>query len=265
MQAKPFDGSKLKIARGRRHVAELDAAIITYFQDDPWVMLLVFNTYSSQYGIAVKGRKDIPGEFSTIFGDAVHNFRTALDILANDLVALNGVQPEKVYFPFGRDATTFETELKRKMGQAPLDIQAVVRSFRPYTGGNETLRALHDLDITDKHIAVMGIGTGAQTGPLPMRRIENRSLPEGGGRMVFEAAFDAMKTVPIDLTGFPPNPDGARTIGKIAYSQLNCVLLKGLPLGGELVVKALNQMGDTAESIVQTFETHCLGGQKPAA
>ena len=37
-----------------------------------------------------------PFAYMNLFGDAVHNFRTALDILANDLVVLSGGRPKMV-------------------------------------------------------------------------------------------------------------------------------------------------------------------------
>ena len=257
MQSSPFDGPKLKIARGRRHVAELDAKVTAYLKDDTWAMLLQLDKYTGKHRIALKGKAQIPGEFSTIFGDAIHNFRTALDILANDLVALSGVQPKKVYFPFGKDAAGFEDELKAKMAQAPVDIQEIVRSLRPFTG---ILRALHDLDIADKHIAIMSIAAGGHTGSLPMRKTNVESLPSGGGRLTYEADLRALRTTPIDLTGFPPDPDpDVETVGKIAGSELDLVIHSGMPLEGSSVVKALKQLRDLVESIVQMFETHCFG------
>jgi hypothetical protein len=262
MQHEPFLGPKLKVARGRRHTAELDAKVSAYFKNDPWAVLLQLDIHSGQHRIALVGREGVPSEFSVIFGDAVHNFRTALDILANDLVALGGVQPKKVYFPFGKDSAGFEGEMKSKMGQARPDIQAIIRSLKPYTGGDEVLRAMHDLDIGDKHIAIVGIGSGGNTGVVPLIQTNAESLPQGGGRLTFVAAFHAMKTVSIDLTGFPSGPAHIVTIGKIVASEIDCVIVKGLPLEGRSVVKSLNDMGDLVESIVQTFETHCFGSHK---
>ena len=169
-QPEPFEGSKLKIVRGRRHVTEFNAELAAYFQGDPCAVFLQVNVDTGEPGISLKFRREMPKEISAIFGDAVHNFRTALDILANDLVALSGVQPKKVYFPFGKDAAGFETELKAKMGQAPDPIKDIVRSFKPYVGGNELLRAMHDLDIGDKHVAILKMGHAGLTGALPLKK-----------------------------------------------------------------------------------------------
>ncbi len=267
MVLKPFDGPKLKIARGREHAADLQAKISNYLSRDPWAVLLQLNRKTNEHRIALKGREEIPMIFSAIFGDAVHNFRTALDILANDLVALSGSQPKKVYFPFGDSASGFEDQMKEKMKQAPPDIQAIVRTFAPYHGGNEVLRALHALDIGDKHVAIMTAQASAATPPLPMgRRTVGPSPLPGYTRITVEADFGAMKTIPIDLTGFPVDVDAAyvETIGKTIGSEITLMIAKGLPLEGQPVIKTLNDMGNLVERIVQTFEAHCLGTHKPA-
>jgi hypothetical protein len=260
MQSEHFQGPKLKIARGRRHAAEFKTELAAYLKDDPAALFLQVNRSTGHHRVTFKTRKSIPGELSTIFGDAVHNFRTALDILANDLVSHSGEKPEKVYFPFWKDAAGFENELKVKMGKAKSDIQDIVRSFKPYVvGGNETLRAMHDLDIGDKHIAIMQIGTNAMTGVLPLKQTESRPLPQGSGELSFEVDVPAIPVVKIDLAGFPADDPDIETLGKFAGSELICVIANGFPLANTPVVKALNKIGDVAQSIVKTFETHCFG------
>jgi hypothetical protein len=259
-QSEHFEGPKLKIARGRQHAAELNTKLAAYLKTDPCAVLLESHVDTGEKRVALKWRNKtyVPQAFSSIFGDAVHNYRTALDILANELVALGGVQPKKVYFPFGKDAVGFEAELKAKMGQAADPIKDIIRSFKPYTGGNDWLRAMHDLDIGDKHITIMKVGTAGFTGALPFKKTGIHSLPGGGGRLHFEIDTDAIETVPIDLTGYPDEPP-YKTIGKVAASEIRVTIAPGFPLNGTPVVKVLNKMGDLAQSIVKTFETHCFG------
>jgi hypothetical protein len=259
-QLEYFEGPKLKIARGRRHVAELNAELSAYLKTDPGAVFLEADINTGKKRIVLKFRdgRCIPKEFPGIFGDAVHNFRTALDILANELVSLGRVKPKKVYFPFGKDAAGFEAELKAKMGQASDAIKDIVRSLKPYIGGNDLLRAIHDLDIGDKHIAIMKIGYQGLTDALPMRKIGSHSLPGGGGRLYFEVDADSIDTIQIDMTGFSDKAP-YQTIGKMVGSEINCTIADNLPLQGTPVVEALNKMGDLAQSIVKTFEAHCFG------
>jgi hypothetical protein len=253
-QPKTFEGPNLKIARGRQHTAELKGKIATYLQGDPCAVILEQGVNAAEHkrlSFYFRNGGIIPGEFSVIFGDAVHNFRTALDILANDLVALNGVKPKKVYFPFGKDAAGFESELKAKMGQAPKAIRDIVRSFKPYVGGNNLLRAMHDLDIGDKHIAIMKAEHAGRI-DIPAKQSVT------GNQITLEPDPDAIETILIDMTGFPVLPD-YRPIGKVVGSEIVFTIATGLPLDGIPVIKVLNDMGDLTQRVVKTLETHCFG------
>ncbi len=129
------------------------------------------------------------------------------------------------------------------------------------------LRALHDLDVGDKHVAIMAAQASAATGPLPMgrRTVEPSPIP-GHTKITIEADFGAMKTIPIDLTGFPADLDAAyvETIGKLAGAEISLRVAKGMPLEGQPVVKALDDMGHIVERIVETFEAYCFGRKKPS-
>jgi hypothetical protein len=91
-----------------------------------------------------------------IVGDAIHNLRSALDLMASELARINGRSDKSVYFPFSDSADTFDEAIKKKnfhrTGQDSVDL---LREFSPYRGGNEDLRAIHDLDISDKHTALI--------------------------------------------------------------------------------------------------------------
>ena len=177
MEAKPFHGSKLKIARAETHISELADKIPVYLARDPFAVFREINTDTGKDQVSMRGREEVPDEFIGIFGDAVHNLRSALDILANDLVVLSGVTPKKVYFPFGRDPDNFEDQLNQKMAGAKPDILNVIRGVKPFPaafGGNEFLRSLHDLDIQDKHIAIIRPHLRASV-TVPLVQIENEN------------------------------------------------------------------------------------------
>jgi hypothetical protein len=94
----------------------------------------------------------IPIHLSTIVGDIVHNLRTSLDLLACELVRINGGDTDDVYFPFAMSASDLEYMIgKRHLDRAAPHVVDLIRSFKPYQGGNATLRGIHDLDIMDKH------------------------------------------------------------------------------------------------------------------
>jgi hypothetical protein len=64
-----------------------------------------------------------------------------------------------VYFPFCESKEDLPEMIKRrsfhKAGEAAV---ALLHEFAPYRGGNIALRAIHDLDIQDKHTSIIVAG-----------------------------------------------------------------------------------------------------------
>ncbi|MGC2781536.1 MAG: hypothetical protein WA418_38450 [Bradyrhizobium sp.] len=256
MPTKPFAGPKLKISRAECHINELEREISEYLKHDPFAVLLELNIETGKKQVSWRGREDIPERFSAIFGDAVHNLRAALDILANDVVALSGTTPKKVYFPFGMGPQHFEEQLLEKMKGAAPDILDIIRSFKPYPadkGGDEFLRSLHDLDIQDKHIAFMRANAQASfSGPL--KQVESTDPKV---KLRFVEDFDAVKTVKFNAAGYKIEPN-IEILGKVANTPFDLVIAPDLPLQGWQVLSALDGMRDAAKRVVEVLETHCL-------
>jgi hypothetical protein len=87
----PFEAAKLKIERANKHIQELELSIASYFSENPCALVVepFPGTLHSHAWIA-RIRKPVPLFLSAIIGDAVHNLRTSLDLLACDLVRLTG-------------------------------------------------------------------------------------------------------------------------------------------------------------------------------
>ena len=91
-------------------------------------------------------------EMGAIVGDIIHNLRSALDLLACDLVLANGGNPKGVYFPFFKTADGLNKKIKdRDFNRAGPDAVALLTRYQPYEGGDSPLYAIHLLDIIDKH------------------------------------------------------------------------------------------------------------------
>lgn len=157
MTADLFSASRLKLQRAEKFISELECELNRYRQDEPLKASWVFDETPPQVRVDWKGISDLPG---AIVGDAVHNLRTSLDLMASELVRLQNRGDNDVYFPFGRDAKNLEDQIKQKnFNKAGTDAVDLLRTFKPYRGGNEELRALHDLDIRDKHKALVLLGS----------------------------------------------------------------------------------------------------------
>ncbi len=126
-------------------------------------------------------------EWSTATGDIIHNLRSALDHVAITAVESNGGDSKGVYFPFAADEAGLEDQIRsKKFNRASAAAIDLLRQLKPYKGGNDRLRALHDLDISDKHKALISLaGSGTQTESLQIggANLDNNSVAirEGGG------------------------------------------------------------------------------------
>ena len=88
-------------------------------------------------------RRKRPSSFPRIIGDVLQ-LRAALDLMAVQLVRRDE-SDEDADFPFSKIATDFDTLQSRNMHRASAQAIALLKSLKPYPGGNDPLRDLHDL------------------------------------------------------------------------------------------------------------------------
>lgn len=141
-----FALARTKVLRARNFIAELEAEQADYVASKP---VTITSLSHNSIEIRQAGITLLPG---AIAADAIHNLRAALDLMASELARSNGESDENVYFPFGTDESHFNKQIgKKKFHLAGDDAVALIKTLRPYKGGNAALRALHDIDVQDKH------------------------------------------------------------------------------------------------------------------
>lgn len=154
-----FEDCDLKLDRARTHIDELDRLIAEHHAEYPAVVDARYGDSGSlaHLGVHVKA---LPRSVSALIGDAVHNLRASLDILAVQLVNDASPGARNVHFPFAVNAEQLEAMIvSKRFDRAGPDAVALLRKWRPFTGGNADLRGLHDLDIRDKHNAIIPVTT----------------------------------------------------------------------------------------------------------
>lgn len=140
-----FRESKVKLKRALQFIDEVDAGLQAYDASDP--ISARFEGASLKIDI-----KEIDPNVLSALGDAIHNMRAALDLMASELARVNGKSDKDVHFPFANSKENFPDQIRSKnFDRAGDDVVALVKTFEPYSDGNKILRAIHDLDIRDKH------------------------------------------------------------------------------------------------------------------
>jgi hypothetical protein len=137
-----------KVGRARTFIAELADEQERYANIGVTARVLVENGFP-QLHVNWEGTGLLPG---IILGDAIHNLRSALDLMATELAVIAKQNPEEAYFPFSTDPESLRKSKKFKaFAKSGADCAILLETIAPYRGGNEALRALHDLDVQDKH------------------------------------------------------------------------------------------------------------------
>ena len=95
-----------------------------------------------------------------IIGDAIHNLHTALDLAVCEIVRdkFGAASTKYVKFPFDESRNQLIARLKQgQITKASSAIHDLIVGIEPFKGGNDTLYALHELDILDKHMLLIPV------------------------------------------------------------------------------------------------------------
>lgn len=104
--------------------------------------------------------KEAPDSFSELTGYISDNLRAALDHALYGVAIASGCKkPTNAYFPFSRDAASFEANLKGRCKDVPKQIWPLLRSYEPYKGGSDLLWALNLVRIGDNHKIIIPVGS----------------------------------------------------------------------------------------------------------
>jgi hypothetical protein len=214
-----FSAPLIKIARSRKHLAELEQEIGTFLSTGParW----------THHPSPLELRIVLPPEhLGAIIGDVVHNLRAALDLVACDMIrAVEGkdANVDRVYFPFCQSADDLEDMIRtRHFHRAGEQAVQVLRRLKPYRGGNADLRAIHDLDVQDKHTSLI----------LAKIMVS--------GRMV--RTLDNDGTRRIAFAGDPP-----------MLSKISVVFPPGSVLSSEDIIPTLHKLVELTLGVIETF------------
>lgn len=153
MSTERFAGSRTKLRRAVKFIAELNDELEAYNKRALTAARLDVTTDPPQIYVEWTG---LSLDAGAMLGDAIHNLRTSLDLMACELVRINNESDKGVHFPFADSVDRIDDQIKeKKFSRAGADAVELLKEFAPYKGGNVRLRAIHDLDVSDKHRAVL--------------------------------------------------------------------------------------------------------------
>jgi hypothetical protein len=246
-----------KLERGHELHEELLRVLGEYAAREPYRMKELAGD-DGQWHVQLRVLEPVPDRVATLAGEVAHQLRSALDHLANALVADNGgTCTASTAFPVSRSVQLWTTNWKslvldKLKGASPGVIKRVLQ-VEPYPGGvDEWLWMLSELDNIDKHRQVL-VAQAAHTG-LQLDLFADTSV---FGELPAEMR-ESMKLmlVPADDTATDgtilftvPSRDRLERFGEIKF-RFEVAFAEDPPIGGKVIGPVLGVMGKSVDAVI---------------
>jgi hypothetical protein len=242
-----FHGPKLKIERAKAHISDLHARFLTFASSNYFHLGIEKNPSTGNNLVKFTITENLPEDIGLIIGDAIHNLKSALDFAVSDVLLKQiGARPRhaksSVYASASRD-DFIKCIHGGNISKAPGEIlDFIVNKIRPFAGGDQTICALHELDIMDKHMLLLpivqvGVLIGASFEDDKGNALSNCDLFVESGRVLL-----------------PISTSGNLRISDYGRPSMSVLFERGLPLEGQLVLPTLTKLAKDISYIVEEFE-----------
>jgi hypothetical protein len=173
-----FRDARLKIDRAKKHISDLEADIVAL--EDTYTAKIEYHSGNNAQSVVHEfpNLETSLAGLSLIVGDAIHNLRSALDFAWYSTIRRH--LPDKI-----SESTKFPVRETRQNLEGTLHgievdtrckrlFDCIVSEIQPYKGGhNSAVWTLHNLDISDKHLLLLGLD--------PMGHIRGISIKDREG------------------------------------------------------------------------------------
>lgn len=150
-----FDGAKLKIERAKKHINDLERSMKRFAESSPYTIVVNRDSETGCNFIDVQAIKSMPEEFALIIGDALHNLRSALDYVINDIeFALWGERFKHTKFPCIHESReSFMGAVNALKEKSCEEVVSYIENvIQPYRGGNgDAIWRLNMIELDNKH------------------------------------------------------------------------------------------------------------------
>ncbi len=243
----PFYSSKRCIGRAKTHIRDLDRKIGFFLQQEPCAVVVETDADGVDQLHKLKLTKSLPDVMEDIASDAIAQLRASLDQATYATVAAGGKPDAKnTYFPIADDVSKLENVIKGWCKDIPKEIVDVMRTFKPYKGGNNLLWALNRICNINKHKLLVPIG-------FAVGAVRYRNMTISGPASIPSPRWDRSKNEMIFARIGPK--------GQIQYKvdfSVNVAFDEIEIVGGQPAVPILKQMASMVDGIIGTIEAEAL-------
>ncbi len=190
---------------------------------------------------------------AVLIGDVLHNLRSALDILWNDVIVECGGAPTKwSRFPVRDTADELIAPLANLLKQKQIEIEVqrlLLDHIKPYEAGNYSIWALDDLNIRDKHQLLIPV--------LKIMHIRGVCFEDECGK-----EWPLERLLMADTLWTLPLPEFYRKDIRVknkGHATTGVFFNHGLPYAGAPVVPTLDRITKEVLRTVEAFSTLLFG------
>jgi len=249
-----FIDSDEKIKRAKKHINDLVTLMQTFADSDFYAIAVeevrwTHGWLRNELVVTLDPNTEFRMEAALIIGDALHNLRSALDLLYYKTIR-PGSASAQTRFPILDRREEFERIFNSafKQQQITQEIADLIRdTIKPYETGNRSLWALHKLNIRDKHELLIPLFKMVRIAQICLINEQN---------IIFEyrpiLTTDSFRRyLPEDEYGrYPKVHDKGKAAAGIGFEF-------SVPFAGESVISTLNSI---AEEVTRTIEAFKIAG-----
>lgn len=248
-----FHASKLKIERAKKHILDLNALLTNFLASDFYSVTV---EKESQYGLSLLkidfDETQFPSDGAAlIIGDALHNLKSALDLLYFQVVSHGGVTTKYTMFPIRNTRQELIGPLKNALETH--QISSAVHDFildtvKPYKAGNYPLWAVHDLNVWDKHQLLIPVLKLMRFVGIRLETNEHTPVNEGS---IYYLDSPCYITLP---------DDRPITLKDKGHAAGNILFGLGLAYEGSPIIRSLNGIAEEITRTVEAFDILGMSG-----
>jgi len=174
-----YKDARLKVKRAKKHIEDFSAALIA-LEDACTVTVEQDENGRDLLKHEIPNSREALDDLSLIAGDVIHNLRSALDFAWPSTISrlLADKLTDHTKFPARKTREDVEGALHgiEIDTRCPALWNCIMSKIQPYDGGyNCAVWTLHDLDISDKHLLLLGLD--------PISQITGISVSDQNGEL----------------------------------------------------------------------------------
>jgi hypothetical protein len=188
----PFNSPRLLIADARDDIHALNAIVGEFVKNENHTEVTEYDPAQPYFTHAIQFQGRLPERTGLLARRAITSLRSALDqSVYASAVLLNSPNLNATKFPFADTDTELDGDIKRRCRGVAPEIAALIRSLKPYKGGDVTLWALNKLRNIKEHRMLIpsAFGGGLQ---FPTHTMSRRVIAN------VQAAFDDTHWDPVN-------------------------------------------------------------------